>query len=80
MQASVKHVNNNQKPRDIANLLRYEPIYRHIIPHHVARLTRLILPPLCICEPTKRAQHSDSDDLSQYFNDGVAEFPQEFAQ
>ena len=73
---------NNQESRDIATFLQYEPAYRHMIPHRVAWLGRIALPPLHICDLAQKAKHSSSNyrSLSQYINEWVVEVARELEE
>ena len=79
--AAIKHVNNN-RDRDVATLLWYEPIYRYTIPHRTATLTHLALPPLQIRELVNLAQRagplsSDNQTISNWINISAVAFAQE---
>ena len=45
---AIQAINNRQTLRKVANLLVYELIYRHVIPHKAKELSRIRLPPLRI--------------------------------
>ncbi|GFS30002.1 hypothetical protein Acr_00g0009640 [Actinidia rufa] len=44
--AAIQSVNNRKASRKVTDLLAYEPIYRHVIPHKVEELSRIRLPAL----------------------------------
>ncbi|GFS38017.1 hypothetical protein Acr_00g0055170 [Actinidia rufa] len=44
----IQAVNNRQALRKVIDLLAYEPIYRHVIPHKAQELSMIRLPPLHI--------------------------------
>ncbi|GFY88744.1 hypothetical protein Acr_06g0006840 [Actinidia rufa] len=46
--AAIQSLNNRRASRKVANLLTYEPIYRHVIPHQTDELGKVRLPVLRI--------------------------------
>ncbi|GFZ01164.1 hypothetical protein Acr_14g0007990 [Actinidia rufa] len=76
---AIKHVNNNQEPRDVATLCGTRPCTA--IPPPRAKQSRSGCPLLIrIREPAQLAQRSSLDDLSQELNEGTAELARELAQ
>ncbi|GFZ18311.1 SEC12P-like 2 protein [Actinidia rufa] len=62
-------VNNRQASRKVIDLLAYEPIYRHVIPHKADKLGRIRLPALRIEGRAPQRCNSSSRDFNAELNE-----------
>ncbi|GFY85854.1 hypothetical protein Acr_04g0005920 [Actinidia rufa] len=69
----IQAVNHSRASRKVTNLLTYEPVYRHIIPHKVDELSRIRLPALRIEGYQEGITLSSSSYTSLDFSDSEEE-------